>query len=207
MILTMTTFRSPLVTSRPGVFLSMLGWVHQAVLHSVLNGFTGSYFYQSLWQTKVNSFQRVTFLSIIPFSLKTLSVTLQGTNAYWPSVFSSWSWNKVNQLQTDSFETTCMQSVMIHGSEVRIESAESHCSAVCSIWKGWVLFYFSLFSSNLSVVVTLTDSFEHFPSCPFFTVTAGNLLAIMEPLIFDILFRVKMMCLVVVKEVDGNGWM
>lgn len=29
----------------------------------------------------------------------------------------------------------------------------------------------------------------------------------MEPLIFDILFRVKMMCLVVVKEVDGNGWM
>ena len=154
-----------------------------------------------------SSFQRVTFLSIIPFSLKTLSVTLQGTNAYWPSVFSSWSWNKVNQLQTDSFETTCMQSVMIHGSEVRIESAESHCSAVCSIWKGWVLFYFSLFSSNLSVVVTLTDSFEHFPSCPFFTVTAGNLLAIMEPLIFDILFRVKMMCLVVVKEVDGNGWM
>ena len=53
MILTMTTFRSPLVTSRPGVFLSMLGWVHQALPHLVLNGFTGLYFYQSLWQAKV----------------------------------------------------------------------------------------------------------------------------------------------------------
>ena len=66
-------------------------------------------------------------------------------NACWPSVFSSW--NKVNQLQTDSFETACMQSVMGQRSGLRVQNLAA---LQCAVYEKAVsFFYFSLFSSSL----------------------------------------------------------